>query len=552
MLVGTWDASNHYLTCTTATGTLTKQNSDASCDLWFSYYDGDTSSASYNCEIYLRKYGSDYLHLTIYRDRMLLYEHLDGGCNEEDIATVLDTNSSATTSQGVWYDVRVHYHGANITVWRAQRGSGNMMSQVLTTSSATSNSTTFFNITTNGSWRFDDIRLVSSSLTSKSAFTYDTSDRMTTMTDNMTTTFYYDYSGRQKSKNAQSGAHTASYTYRYDSKMCTASSSFPDESNLTLSYDGLGKLRQSAGTATNKYRWDAGWNLINIEGGDGMLQNTVWYQPPQNAMAPLGMAAGTNPSSGATWGYFLSDHINSIRETRLDDRTLSSEYEYTPYGNDYFRNGSPPAFGFKGNRHFDELYADYSASGLYFSDQANSDTPAQANSDSDTNPTNNLGKNTGIYVCTRPAWGLQFDFDLPGIPGVNVHRYHITPNHVYFYDSRPNARYKTCSTGSSMGFGNPRDRDDDITDGHRPSNCTRIEKSEGDESSLLSCCRSTANSPVWVPGTSDCHTALKNCVEDENLKWPPGIKRLTYTITDVPWTDEHWCRFFGIRCPPSQ
>lgn len=161
---GTWDASNHYLTCTTATGTLTKQNSDASCDLWFSYYDGDTSSASYNCEIYLRKSGSDYLHLTIYRDRMHLFEHLDGDCDEEDIDTVLDTNSNATTSQGTWYDVRVHYDGANITVWRAQRGSGNNMAQVLSTSSATLNSTTFFNIKTDGSWRFDDLRLVSGSM----------------------------------------------------------------------------------------------------------------------------------------------------------------------------------------------------------------------------------------------------------------------------------------------------------------------------------------------------------------------------------------------------
>ena len=47
MSSGTWDASNHYLTCTASEGEIYRTNSDGSSDLWFSYYDGDTSSAAY-------------------------------------------------------------------------------------------------------------------------------------------------------------------------------------------------------------------------------------------------------------------------------------------------------------------------------------------------------------------------------------------------------------------------------------------------------------------------------------------------------------------------
>jgi len=154
---GTWDASNHYLTCTAGEGQITKANSDGSSDLWFSYYDGDTSSAAYYATVYLR-YTASYVWLKIYRDKMDLFEHVPATCDTEAVNTALDTNSDATTSQGVWYDVHVRYDGANIQVWRAQRGSGAELTQVLSTSSATVTSTSKFAVHSYGSWRFDDLR----------------------------------------------------------------------------------------------------------------------------------------------------------------------------------------------------------------------------------------------------------------------------------------------------------------------------------------------------------------------------------------------------------
>ena len=154
---GTWDASNHYLTCTASDGQIYRANSDGSSDLWFSYYDGDTSSAAYYAYVYLR-FNLSYVRLQIFRDKMELFEHVDPSCGEEEANTTLDTNSNATTSQGVWYDVYVRCDGANIEVWRAERGSGNELTQVLSTSSATVTSTSKFAVHPYGSWRFDDLR----------------------------------------------------------------------------------------------------------------------------------------------------------------------------------------------------------------------------------------------------------------------------------------------------------------------------------------------------------------------------------------------------------
>jgi RHS repeat-associated protein len=332
-----------------------------------SYCDNDTSG-DYSALVAARldSGGNDTVYFRIYRDVLKLAQRVSG------VTTTLDTETVDST-EGTWYDVRMVCDASNVNVWRAERGSGEPMELVLTTTSCnmTTSSYVAFWPQADADFSFDNVVLLANSLARTAIFAYDTSDRMTQMTkDSMTTAFYYDFWGRQISKNAQGGAHTASYTYRYDSKMCTASISFPDESNLTLSYDGLGKLRQSAGAATNKYRWDAGWNLINIEGGDGTLQKTVWYQAGQAAMAPLGMAAGTNPSSGATWSYFLSDHINSIRSTRNDDRVLTGEYEYTPYGNDYFRNGPLPEFGFTAKRRFDQIGQYYFPYRMYSPGQA--------------------------------------------------------------------------------------------------------------------------------------------------------------------------------------
>ena len=351
-MAGSWAASDHVLTKTStlAEAYAQRSHSDPDSDIWFAYRQDASAEGAYLQGRFRYVDSNNFSALQISQGSMQLAFVVNG-------SPAYVSNANATSSTGTWYEVYLRSDGQNVTVYRRVKGQG-MFQQVLTTSTAPSMTTGRFQfyLNTQAQYSIDNVRIVANSLSSTVAYAYDTEDRMDQMSkDGMTTVFYYDYWGRQKSKDVQSGAHTASYRYRYDSKMCTATSNFPDESNLTLVYDGLGKLRQSDGAATSNYRWDRGWNLINIEASDGTLQNTVWYQPPQDAMAPLGMAAGANPSSGATWSYFLSDYINSIRETRLHDRTVSGEYEYTPYGDDYFRNGALPEFGFTGKRRFDEL-----------------------------------------------------------------------------------------------------------------------------------------------------------------------------------------------------
>jgi RHS repeat-associated protein len=338
-----WDASNHYLTCTASEGEITKANSDGSSDLWFSYYDGDTSSAAYYGTAYLRYNTLSWLWLKIFRDKMELYEYVAPTCDDEEVSTVLDTNSNATTSQGMWYDVRVRYDGANITVWRAQRGSGSEMTQVLSTSSATVTSTSKSKVHPYGSWRFDDLRMVSDSLSSTTTYTYDSPNKLTANSSSSdgSMTYSYDGWGRMVTKNLQSGAHIAAYTYRYDSKLCTVTSTIPDESDVVNNYDGVGKLRSiTTGGATKKLRWDAGWHPINLEDANGNLTTTFVHDPAREAAGSvLAAHVGSNPESGGTWAYLSQDHLGSTRHLRGQDRASLGTYEYTPYGDPYIATG---------------------------------------------------------------------------------------------------------------------------------------------------------------------------------------------------------------------
>ncbi len=63
---------------------------------------------------------------------MELFEHVDENCGQQEANTTLDTNTPARTSQGVWYDVYVRCDGANVKMYRDERGSDNEMTQAVT------------------------------------------------------------------------------------------------------------------------------------------------------------------------------------------------------------------------------------------------------------------------------------------------------------------------------------------------------------------------------------------------------------------------------------
>jgi len=145
-----------------------------------------------------------------------------------------------------------------------------------------------------------------------------------------TMTFAYDAWGRTTSKSL--GAKTAEYAYRYGSRLHAVTSDFFDEGNVTFEYGGDGRRRSAAaGGLTMRYRWDAGWNMINEEDGNGTLTRSYWHHPQAGGRAALAHVDGANPAQGA-WGYYLHDHLGSTRRIHNHARERIARFDYTPYG----------------------------------------------------------------------------------------------------------------------------------------------------------------------------------------------------------------------------
>jgi YD repeat-containing protein len=220
-----------------------------------------------------------------------------------------------STAQQPWYDVRIVADGANVTVWRGEKGGA--MEKILETSSASITTTSYlrFENAPYSDYRVDDIQLIGGSLSNTTtAFTYDSGNEMSTRTLNSVTThFTYDAWGRMASKYVADGV-SASYAWRYGDKLYSVTSNFPSESSVTYDYGGDQKRRErTAGGTTVKYNWDIGWNLINQESSGGTLAESYVIGNPNAEVATLlGMVSGSNPSTG-TYAYFAHDHLGSVR-----------------------------------------------------------------------------------------------------------------------------------------------------------------------------------------------------------------------------------------------
>jgi len=336
----TWDASNHYLTRTSGAGGIGVGNSDPDFDLWFSYYDADTSNNAYTCSIYLRVLTGAYVRLIIRPDCMYLYQ-LNGGQYSN-----LAVNYNATTSQGVWYDVYVRCDGSNMEVWRAQRGSGAELAQVLTTSSAAITTTNNWYIVPDNaasSFRFDNFQFVSDSHSSTTTCSYDNANELLTMaTGGANTTFTYDDWGRTTSK-AITG-HLATYAYLYGDKLRSVTTTFPDETTVAYNYDGLGKRRNKTnGNGLTWWRWDVGYNVIeeyNDPDTDWDIENlSMTYVP---GLAEIVTDTGA-------YRYYSEDHLGSVRRIRDANKASLATYEYDPYGGQYAFSGLALNHGFTGH-----------------------------------------------------------------------------------------------------------------------------------------------------------------------------------------------------------
>ncbi len=325
-----WDASNGYLskTSTANYGDVRVSNTNADVGVRFSYLNEDTSTSTLSAPVKFRFVDwNNFVQVSIQGDRMKLVKRVGG------TYSTITENTSATTTQDTWYDVRILCEGSDVTVWRGLRGG--QMSQVLSTNAAPFDTDTQtlirFGIGANAYYRFDNIELITDDQSRTTTYAYNNANELTSMAfDNGTTSFYYDDWGRTISKSLED--YDATYYYRYGGTLYAVTSDFPDEGTVNYNYGGDGKRRQrTVGGTSTWYNWDSGWNVINEENSQGTL--TMTY------IGKMAQVPGSSPSTGS-YAYYMHDHLGSTRALYDQSKNNTALYEFTPYGDMYANSGS--------------------------------------------------------------------------------------------------------------------------------------------------------------------------------------------------------------------
>ncbi|MBW7998523.1 MAG: hypothetical protein FVQ81_18505, partial [Candidatus Glassbacteria bacterium] len=294
---GSMSASGGYAANTTTTGwsKIYRSVTDADGEISFSYM----LEAGGRAQVALRK-ATDSIQLLFWAGSAQMREWVSGGWG-----TTLDQDAAVDSTEDVWYDVRVQMDGANVQVWRAERGVENQQLVLETTAaSVTTGSTVEFQIPTSAQNRYDNIQLRIGGLTSTQAYAYNTANELTSSAyEGVTTTYTYDDWGRMASKYTSN--YSADYEYRYGGKLYKVTSTFPGEGTVTYDYGGNGKRREKIvlGGDYTWYNWDAGSTVISEEDegigvGDGTLTRTYVTSPTagNNNNAPVADVDTTNPA----------------------------------------------------------------------------------------------------------------------------------------------------------------------------------------------------------------------------------------------------------------
>ncbi|GEM_PF-1796635 len=373
VLSGTWSAASNYLEATSGTwASITKPYDHDDGTVWFRYYLDDDSSGSMVAYVSFRYLdGNNRAAIRIYPFGMTLQDQNGGVWTTYDSDWSYKTVAEADT----WYDVCVHFEGPHASVWRRESGGGSM-TKVLETDGltiTTSDAFSFNPVTSDDGMRFDNVEIGYDDFDTHTVYAYDDANELTTMTVDpgedyaSTTVFAYDAWGRTVTK-TMDDMYEANFYYLYGDKLKSAVSDFPSESAVVnYNYDGLGKQRCKALSATDWtwYRW-AGWRMVNQyhdtdedwDINDGTLELTY--------AAGLAEITGSDPASG-TYRYYSTDHLGSIRSVRAEDKSSLASFEYKPYGALHASSGSLDLnIGFTGHR-WDPDVQQYFAPYRYYS-----------------------------------------------------------------------------------------------------------------------------------------------------------------------------------------
>ena len=234
------------------------------------------------------------------------------------------TNTGATSTEDVWYDVCIMHSAGDIEVWRRERGSGDEMTTIFNeytmfAAMQTNHWWIWMETTTAGDYEFDDFSRVSNLGAydpHKDLFTYNDANELVSGGG---CDYYYDDWGRLISK--EDGTHEAAYGYAYGHKLWAVESDFPGEDDVQYWYTGDGRrYSRECGSDKSYYFFDEGYNLVNEANGSGVLQRS--YVTGNRAQF----------TSMASYTYFLHDHLGNARRLLDGWKDTVAAYDYTPYG----------------------------------------------------------------------------------------------------------------------------------------------------------------------------------------------------------------------------
>jgi RHS repeat-associated protein len=325
---GTWSAANGYMRNDRYSGGSSyfyRSRSQGDAEIRFSYLSEDTSSGSY----YMR---ADLRHVTTGRVSVWFSPSTVRIMEWDGTTWYTRAEANLSTQQGQWYDVAAKLNGSSVVIKR--RAKGGEFAEVLTgTVNLTTTTLLQFLAPANAVFRVDDIMVIDGTMQSAYTMTYNNANELTQMansTQGTTVALTYDDWGRTVSQTV--GSKSATYAYKYGSKLASVTSTLFGEANVAFEYGGDQKRRSmTTGGVTTGYNWDMDWNVINEEDGAGALARTYTHNPQSGGRATLGHVDGTNPATGA-YRYYLHDHLGSTRFVFDDEVNLLATYQYTPYG----------------------------------------------------------------------------------------------------------------------------------------------------------------------------------------------------------------------------
>ena len=435
---GSATAASGYMQ-TTGYSNFHRTNSDADLEQWISYYvDPATTATGLYARVWARyDTGDENIAIYLKDTEMRIYQR------DNAVGTFLATNTAADTTEGVWYEMRIVADGTNLKVYRGERG--HAMEEVFnTTVAVTTTSKLLCYAEANTVVRFDNIRVNTDSLSTTTTYAYNNANELTSMSDyNGTTSFTYDDWGRTVTKSR--GGKTATYAWRYGSKIESVTTDWFDEDDVSYLYGGDSNRRErTVGGVTTGYNWTPGDALISEESSSGTLQRTY-----------VGHAAhvdGTSPSTGA-YEYYAHDRLGSTRSLYNQSKVLVGTLEYSPFGEEYVNSADADITHRYTGHDLDSALALYFAPYRYYFPASSRWVGRDPGGMVD-------GINMHSYVRNNPV-GFR---DESGLSIWQCRRptMHGMGNHVYLWDDRPGAKPKACGTyglsgssGSSAAGDNP-------------------------------------------------------------------------------------------------